>query len=180
MWRRCSNVRVSARANSRSLPSRDVRSAGDRDASTAAPPCGFNRSAQTDGPFRAGIQAGCGTSTTPFAYHGRWTRQSIVSEPVPHQITQSAARRLRRRHRLPTWRIHPSAQAGEAALSYLTHGAHAGRLSAALGLHPACPRGKRATTQSGHAGDEIHSPSRVASARPHYNAGGKSFRSMND
>ena len=61
------------------------------------------RSAQTDSPFRAGIQAGCGTSTTPFAYHRRRTRRSIVSEPVPHQITQSAARRLRRRHRLPAW-----------------------------------------------------------------------------
>ncbi len=74
----------------------------------------------------------------------------------------------------------PSAQAGEAALSYLTHGAHAGCLSAALGLHPACPRGKRATTQSGHAGDEIPTPPRVAPARPHYSAGGNSFRSMKD
>ncbi len=74
----------------------------------------------------------------------------------------------------------PSAQAGEAALSYLTHGAHAGCLSAALGPHPAYPRGKRATTQSGHAGDEIPTPPRVAPARPHYSAGGNSFRSMKD
>ena len=164
--------------------------AGDRNALTAAPhlkrvtqPHGSvdGRSAQTDSAFSAGIHAGSGTSTTPFAYHGRRTRQSIVSAPVPRQITQPAARRLRRRHRLLAWAHTPWRPSRRSGPFLSDDGAHAGRLSVALGLRrPACPRAMRVTTQSGHAGDEIHSPSRVASARPHYNTGGKSFRSMND